>query len=767
VKKSSIHRLLVTALVLTSWSVRAPAQQQSTADQQSQSGGLEEIVVTAERRAESTLSVPASVAASTGQQLRDAGIWDITSLQFTVPGFLPSDSVGYTQLFVRGIGNSVFVGADPSVVQYIDDVPFPYPTMITDFVDVERVEILKGAQGGLYGRNATGGVMNIITRQPSTDKFAAESTLSYGDYRTARVGGYLNIPLSNAVAFSVAAERDTHDPYIRNITDNRAPYTAAMFPNGSFVGSPATTAALLNSYVETPDGLNSQSVTVVHAKLLVKPIDDFKITFASDWANKTDTNGNGLVSTTPAVTQAGLGEIFGLFGIATKFPPGFLTGGAGKYTTTEGFDASTHLSDAGGSVTAVWSLPGVDLTSISAFHSQHPASEVDISPTTVPVALTESYFHKWFLYQELRAVSTNDGPWHYLGGATYLSNHTDSTVPTVIVPPLSTATTLTYDTVHNWSAYLQGGYDITRELNLTVSGRYVHETNTESFLTPPVPGTQLIEDKFLPSATLSYKFEGGGNAYARYAKGWKAGGINPVDIPSVFPGGLGGVFGPETVDTYEVGYRAPLFNRNVQLTTAVFYNNYQDLQTSAHANAAHPLITFAIVNAGSARTYGAEETLTWRIIQPVTVGINAGYLNAKYKNFSIPENSPVLEPFNLSGTTMLNAPTWQLSFTGNLDQPLNDRYRLVADLLETHVTSVLFTQSGDPGVLPPAEGPAYWLTNIRLGIRTTDDRFGFALYCNNVFDAQYYVYGSSSLPFGNILGYGNPRIMGAEISVKY
>ncbi len=770
-KTISRHQRLRFALVLAAAGCGVPAVAQVASPSSGanvDTGGLEEIVVTAQRRAESNLSVPVSIAAITGEQLKNTGINDITSLQFTVPGFLPSDSVGYTQLFVRGIGNSVFVGADPSVVTYIDDVPYPYATMITDLYDVERVELLKGAQGGLYGRNATGGVLNIITRQPSTEKFAADSTLSFGDYRTLRAGGYLNIPLSSTTAFSLAVQRDSHDPYARNLTANSTPYTAAMFPSGSFLGSPAQTAAIFNSSVATPEGLGSQSVTATNAKFLVTPTDNFKITVAGNWANKTDSNGNQLVTTTPAVTQSGLGVLFGIFGIPTNFPAGFLHGSNGKFTTTEGLPASSNLSEAGGSVTAVWSLPTVDLTSISAYENERPHSLVDVSPTDVPIIGTNSYFHKWFAYQELRAVSTNEGPWHYLGGATFLSNHVDSDINTLFLPPVGDEpSNITYDTVHNWSVYLQGGYDFFRAWNLTVSGRFIHETNVISFLQPASAGTELLESKFLPSGTLSYKFEDGGNAYARYAQGFKAGGINPVNPPSSFPGGIGSIFGPETVRTYEIGYRAPLFDRKVQLTTSVFYNNYADLQTSAHANAEHPLITFAIVNAPSARTWGAEETLNWRVIEPLTVGINYGYLNAKYLNFSIPVNSPVLEPFNLSGTTMTNAPAQQGSFTAALDKPLNDRFRLVGNAMEAHVSKVLFLQSGLAGVLPPAEGRGYWLTNLRLGIRTADDRYGFAVYVNNAFNTVYYTYGSSSLPLGNILGYGNPRIMGGEITAKF
>ena len=189
---------------------------------------------------------------------------------------------------------------------------------------------------------------------------------------------------------------------------------------------------------------------------------------------------------------------------------------------------------------------------------------------------------------------------------------------------------------------------------------------------------------------MSYKLDDG-NVYARWAKGWKAGGINPTAAPVYFPNPRdGSIFGPEQVDTYEVGYRQALFDRKVQLTTAVFYNDYRNVQISDHGNAAYAnTIILAIVNGGDARTWGAEEDLSWRVINPLTLGVGAGYLNAKYDNFSL-LNNPVLANFDLSGTTMLDAPTWQINLNGDLDQPLNDKLHFVGHVLATYISRVLF-----------------------------------------------------------------------------
>src|ERR1700677_2234414 len=130
---------------------------QGTSPSSASSGdALNEIVVTSQRRSQNLLSVPAAVTATTGAELLASGITTITDLQFNTPGLYVDSGVGYTQLYIRGIGNNIFVGADPSVITNIDDVPRIYGSMVDNLVNVDRVEVLKGAQGGLYGRNAIG-----------------------------------------------------------------------------------------------------------------------------------------------------------------------------------------------------------------------------------------------------------------------------------------------------------------------------------------------------------------------------------------------------------------------------------------------------------------------------------------------------------------------------------------------------------------------------------------------------------------------------------
>jgi len=665
------------------------------------------IVVTAQRQEQSVLDVPLSIQAMSGEQLADSGIRQVSDLAQTTPGFLPNNANGYNQMFIRGVGNSIFVGADPSVATFIDDVPRVWGTTVNNFVDVERVEVIKGAPGGLYGRNATGGAVNIITRQPDTDSISAKFRVSYGEKDTRQGSAFVNLPLGEVAAMTMTAEIRKHDPYVKNVAVGTTPYTPAMFPFGAYFLTPNGTAPIVqtpsaipglnqpvpllpagasvyayspqqaadafNSVLTRKNGVNNEDFWALGAKLLIKPTDNFKITFAADYSRKKDDNGNGLYNTTPLALQPAtdlglLSTFMYIYAGAFFTPPAdFLNNNIGKYQVAQRNPSFVNLKDYGGSATAVLSLDSVDITSITAYRENKSRFLTDFGFNGVRTYDSNVVIDKTTFYQELRAVSANDGPFQYIVGASFLRGTFDGGSNVNILPPALMGVPANQGryVVKNWSAYAQLGYDLTDELNLTVSGRYISETNDSNF-TVPVPGAfHLKEDKFLPSATLKYSLASGGNVYVRWARGFKSGGVNPVTSPGAFPDPYtqGGIFKGETIDTFEAGVRTPLANRSVQLTAAIFYNDYKNIQTQAHVRPEYAAaIQLAILNAGTARTYGGEIGVTARVADPLTLNAAVGYLNAKYKNFVI-VNNPVIEDADYSGQTMISSPKWHGSCT--------------------------------------------------------------------------------------------------------
>lgn len=726
-----------------------------------------DIVVTAQRREQNVLSVPLSIQASSGEKLEQQGIKDISSLQFATPGFQPASTSGFVQVFIRGIGNSIAT-ADPSVATFVDDIPRIYGTAADNLNDVERVEVLKGAQGGLYGRNSTGGVINIITRTPTTKDLMGDFRVSYGEKNTLRASAYVNLPLSDHVALSVAAERDSHDGYIRNIA-TKTPFTAANFPNGArFAGNtytPQGAADFFNGPLD-PGPLNDQDFVAVRGKLLLKPSDNFKVTLAADYYDKNDNSGGALVDTTPAFHQLAMAGLFKSVGITAVLQPGFDVT-PGKFEAAIGLPSPIHIREYGFSGTVVWNIGGFDVTSISAYRHQRTLVQLTSGQSqAIDVEALVQYPDKEFFYQELRAVSNFAGPLRLLGGATYLDNHQDGRTRTFLLnPALKIGDTQIDQHVYNWSVYGQAEYDLTSRLTVAASGRYMQEINRSLFTLPVTSFARSVEGKFIPSATISYKLDEG-LLYARFAEGFKTGGVNIAVAPVYFPTPQdGSIYGPETVKTYEAGYRQALFERRVQLTATGFYNDYRNLQINARGNASYPAITAAYINAKSARTWGFEGSIEWRVLPVLTLAANGGYLNAKFKDFKL-TNSTVLAPFDRSGTQMPKAPKLQLSFSAALDAPVNNRFRIVGNVLVSHTSSVLYLQTALPGVLPDAVGPGYWLTNARIGVRTMNDKYGFAVIADNLFNNEYFVYGNS-LSLGNSLTYGNPRIIRGEVSVRF
>jgi iron complex outermembrane receptor protein len=235
--------------------------------------------------------------------------------------------------------------------------------------------------------------------------------------------------------------------------------------------------------------------------------------------------------------------------------------------------------------------------------------------------------------------------------------------------------------------------------------------------------------------------------------------------PSLFPSDFGKVFGPEQVNTYEIGYKDELFDHKVQVTSAVFYNDYNGLQYTTAGNAQHPALIEAIINAGTAETYGAEGSVAWRVLRPLTLTANAAYLDARYRSFSNSAGA-VLNTFNFDGYGMINSPKWQFAFTAGLDQPITGDLHLTGTWQTAYTSDVTTSYSTYGPFVPNGFIPQFWLTNVRVGVKTADDRYAVSLFVDNAFDRAYYTFASNSGLGTNAL-WGNPRIGGVEFRAKF
>jgi iron complex outermembrane receptor protein len=807
-RKSNFYSLLASASLLASgaaWAQDKPAA--PPAAPKASNTGVEDIIVTAQRREEHLVNVPLSIQAMSGKSLVSNGIQGLADLNFTSPGLIVRSGTGYTDVFIRGIGNSVDVGAEPSVTTNVDDVPHIYGSLISDFVNVERIEVLKGAQGGLYGRNATGGVINIITKQPG-NKLEFNGRASFGEYGTLNTAVYVNVPLTSTLAWNFSATRNYHHAYLKNIAP-KAPYASGVYPGDAAAYDSTTGAAcapangttcltnfglgFLNGK-QNPKAMNNGNVWGVDTKLRWQPSDNFKVTIAADYTQKHDAGGNGWVGSDYGQAAAAPFDFSGgEAGTYKAYMIGFLGAAGylanynqvlhiadtyfhqpGKHKVWGAYPAWGNTYDYGGSIKAVYSLPSVDITSISALRWNRSGFQGDIGAAAVPLAGFVVHVYRDYFYQELRAQTTDAGPLHLLGGATYFHDTINFRINGQFLGfTLSPTQSLMHTT--SWSVYGQAGYDITDRLNLTASLRYIHEQRRANFINGESNSGR--EHKLIPAATLSYKTDGG-TIYARYAQGYKTGGVNEVQFPSRYLQGCtpqqissgecvsNTTFKGESVNTYEIGYRTNLFDNRVQFTSAIFYNDYKNLQIAVGGNAANSDVSLTYLNAGKARTYGAEASVTWRVIPPLTLSGNIGYLNAKYQNFSFAGNH-VVDPFNYSGNRMALSPRWQGGFNAVLDQPLNGEIHLIGNLLYAYTGATLYSPCG----CAAARRKGYSLVNLRLGARTDDSRYGVYLDVTNLFDQYYAAYGST---FANADGTlrgafvpGTPRVIKGTVELKF
>jgi iron complex outermembrane receptor protein len=776
---------------------------QGAAQPPANSNSLQDIIVTAQRKAENVINVPLSIQAISGQNLASQNIQKFDQLSFTTPGFVALSGTGYTEAFIRGVGNAVLVGADPSVTVNVDDVPHVYGSLISDFVNVERLEVLKGAQGGLYGRNATGGVINIITKQPG-DKLAFDGTTSYGSYQTWNTSLYLNVPITDKIAWNVAVSRKFHDGYEKNIAP-KAPYVN-NFP-GDVGGLGFLNQTGTGGTQPGPAQLNNGNVWSVDTKLKITPTDNFKVTLGWDYTEKKDAGGNGWDSSDYGFHGQGnpltgaaqtydlyMHEFLGNAGYAANahqiahIESLFVKPGRGNLYGA--YLAYAPTRDYGASLRAVWSLPGFDITNISAYRWNESRFQGDIGAAPVAMAGFQVHVTRHYLYQEDRIQTTSSGPFHFLGGGTYFTDQIGNRINGQFLG-FTLAPTTSVEKTTSWSIYGQVAYDFTSRLTLTGSLRYIHETRNAVFPafapgTDPINPTGApetsngIEHKFVPAVTLSYKTDQG-TIYARWARGFKTGGVNPLVRPTRYqfyndinglhvcaPGQCSSnvAFGGETVDTYEIGYRTNLFNHRAQLTTAIFYNNYSNLQTAVGGNQFNPDVSLTFLNAKKARTYGAEASLTVKVAPPLTISANIGYLNAKYTDFKFGGNA-IVDAFDFSGHRMQLAPKWQGGVSADLDQPITDKLHLVGTILASYTGAFFYS----PNNINSTRQKGYWNVNTRIGIRSADRHYGIFLDVENVFNQLYWSDGANyqnpdgSFRADNVLA--TPRIIKGTLELHF
>lgn len=641
-----------------------PAQPDAPAQAASDTQSISEIIVTAQKREEKLSRTPLAVTALTGDSLAKNHITDVSSLAASVPSFNFGTYGGTARLTIRGIGlNSINEGAESRVAFYTDGVYFSRPaSALSGFYDVARVEILRGPQGTLYGRNATGGALNVITAEPTRD-MSGYFTQTVGNYNLFTEEGAVSGPLSDSVSGRLAVKIVNRDGYGKN------------YGTGNDVDNAATQS--------------------IRGKLRFEPTSDLSIIAAFDYHHENDRNYGAHYGgqAYPAVFPIMLSTLLTRAQLGGPIPP-----------TVRDYDALKDPSNKrtfyGASLTIEDKLSFGTLKSITAYrHSFYEDTYPDGTGDATPI----TNFEKARQVSEELQLSGDSNSLKWVTGIYLFHESIDGHVNIPLgvdllnllgIPAPASPNGFAHgywaggsgktDTV---AGYGQVTWKITPELELTGGVRYAWERHkivdanqfdispytspnplTTSLGYNPTPARSASETSFTPKATLSYLFAPDSTIYITAAKGYKSGGFD-----------LGGVelnpYNPEKLLDYEGGIKTRMFGGRLQANLAAFYYDYSNLQVAAIIG---NLVTTK--NAAKARTYGVEGELQAVLAPGLRLDLSGSYLNAKFKDF-LSQNTDLQDGIihQYAGNTFPLSPKWQgrvgLEYTQDLASGASLKFR--------------------------------------------------------------------------------------------
>lgn len=574
-----------------------------------------DIIVTAQRRQERIGDVPMSITALSSDKLASAGVVSTTELAAVTPGLQFPVNGAYAQPTIRGIGTTVTsAGSDPNVAIYIDGVYMPSQVgNIFNFNNVERIEVLKGPQGTLYGRNATGGAINVTTYQPSFTP-TAKLSASYGSFDEVRLNAYGSAPISKNLAVSLAALYVDDNGYSRDIVRN----------------------VPMSTYDERG----------VRGKLLFKPNDAFSITLAGDWSRKTDLTGYSLKplddNTAQSVTVSHNPR-----DVALSFTPDF---------STESY---------GGSVTGKLALGDYQLSSITSLRKVTSSTLTDLDRTQVNAQQASFNTAQKTFTQEVTLASGGSGIFTWVGGGFYYHDRADN-LNLVTNGARGITGRITTDAL---AGFAEGTLNLLEMVHLTGGLRYSTEQRrfqaTRPTGMPASLDTKVRYNSWTPRVSLRVDLSKSMNVYGTYSNGFKSGTYN-ISSFSTTP------VKPEKVNAYEVGFK--YFHRGASLTAAVFDYSYDDIQIQALQITTG---LTALTNAARAKIRGFELQGTLPIVTGLTVDAGLAYTDAHYTSFpgaliTVPKTTgcgtnPNLPCGNIqtstdaSGKDMIRTPPWMFN----------------------------------------------------------------------------------------------------------
>jgi iron complex outermembrane receptor protein len=753
---SALHLLVAPGMAV--WAVASAAQSAHPA--------VEEIIVTARKREESLQDTPVSITAFTADNLEARNIDNIGQIGDVTPNLTINTSASFsgspssTAIFLRGIGQVDFtLNTDPGVGLYVDGVYISRSIGgLIDLVDVERIEVLRGPQGTLFGRNTIGGAINVTSKLPS-DEFGARLKATFGSDERADVLIEANVPISDNLLSRVSI-----------LSKNREGYV---------------------SRTETGDSLGDDDVLSGRATLSFIPSDTLTIQLALDMTREREESApfvlEELLSTAdfPAFHNAVIAQSLDPAVAGGRcFDPTYanpvcyneasvLTGSSYKSKGTQ--ESGSDVDVLGTSFTLSKDWDDTTFKSITAYREVESFSQRDGDHSPVLVNATSDEFDYEQISQEFQLLGTAvNNKLNWILGAYYFREKGDNANIVRFAP----ITILSGGHVENDSTALfaHASYDFTEKLSLTVGTRYTDDSREftpeqEVLETPAGPAVPPVGTPLLPNVTaiteaddvnsminLSYHWTEGLMTYATFSEGYKSGGFTQRVFPPIFPepgqdpAKAIPSFDPEYVDQWELGWKSGWFDRRLQINGAVFFTDYTDLQINVQRG-----IAPTTENAAEAEIKGGELEIVALLIEGLLINISAGYTDALYKELDA----------SVIGVTrrseLPGASKWTASASLSYEYHLSSGSSLTSRLDWSYRDSFFFDATNEVGQ------DDYETLNISLIWESENSDWRVSLFGNNVTDEEYKVAGASILQPGGFKEtmYARPAEWGLSVQRRF
>lgn len=667
---------------------------QDRPDEADGSDGIAEIVVTAQKRSESSQTVPISISALDSEIIARTGIVTLDAVQRLTPGMtistIGSGFASYT--YIRGAGTNVFdIGADPSVAYFVDEI-YQAGTagLQPDLLDVERIEVLKGPQGTLFGRNAAAGAVSIIIKRPENE-FNAWARGGIGTYQQFEASGGVTGPISSdgAWRYRLAASHRERDGYVRNLGTGRDPgFMDNYSGRGSIEYAGGTVTALISAdVVRMRNGMTPQYITT---------------------ANKTSLISVAALAANPA----------------------------GEDMYHRYYNVDGHENQNGWTMTGrlEWDMGGATLTSVTGYRKNRfwRLQDHDGSIADAWTFINEEKNRTFS--EELRLSGESDRLQWVLGGFFYSNRAVrrdqakigkDFAVPVFAAFP---GDYLHHLNTTSYAAFGQVKFNLTDQLSITGGARYTHDRKVSHQNSDPAgPVARFTVDvprswnSFDPAVTVQYQANPDFMVYGSYKRGFKSGGFQSLPATAAL---AATPFNPEHVSAFELGFKSQMLDRHVQFNAAAFWN---DISNQQILRLLSPTITF-VDNAGHTRAKGVDVTLSVLPFRNFRIDGGMTYQHARFTKY-------LSGAADYSGNHQLRSPDFTASVGAEYKVPLpNGEIVLRGDWF--HQSAVWF--DGANLTLPGGFQPAYDLINAQVAFRPGEGNLDIALWAKNLGKERYY-----------------------------